>query len=87
VNAAPVKPSWPSCGRPDRHEPRMTCGYPLPCPHHTVIVDVDAQTVSVPMGQGVSVVVPPEKAGRVGEVAAALAGRRVKRDRKKRGRP
>jgi hypothetical protein len=65
----------------------MTCGYPLPCPHHTVIVDVDAQTVSVPMGQGVSVVVPPEKAGRVGEVAAALAGRRVKRDRKKRGRP
>jgi hypothetical protein len=65
----------------------MTCGYPLPCPHHTVIVDVDAQTVSVPLGQGVSVVMLPEKAGRVGEVAAALAGRRVKRDRKKRGRP
>ena len=65
----------------------MTCGYPLPCPHHTVIVDVDAQTVSVPLGQGVSVVMLPEKAGRVGEVMAALAGRRVKRDRKKRGRP
>lgn len=25
------------CERPDRHEPRIKCGYPLPCPHHTVI--------------------------------------------------
>lgn len=21
------------CKQPDRHEPRMKCGYPLPCPH------------------------------------------------------
>jgi hypothetical protein len=25
------------CTRPDRHEPRLKCGYPLPCPHHTVV--------------------------------------------------
>lgn len=26
------------CERPDRHEPGTTCGYPLPCPWHTVVV-------------------------------------------------
>lgn len=25
------------CEQPDRDEPRIQCGYPLPCPHHTVI--------------------------------------------------
>lgn len=23
------------CACPDRHEPKMVCGYPMPCPHHT----------------------------------------------------
>lgn len=23
------------CAQPDRDEPRIECGYPLPCPHHT----------------------------------------------------
>jgi len=27
----------PTCQRPDRDEPRITCGYPLPCPHHTIL--------------------------------------------------
>ena len=22
------------CGEPDRHVPKLRCGYPLPCPHH-----------------------------------------------------
>lgn len=26
------------CSAPDRHEPRLRCGYPLPCPWHTVTV-------------------------------------------------
>jgi len=28
------------CEQPDRHVPRIKCGYPLPCPHHTVFVVV-----------------------------------------------
>lgn len=24
-----------TCNAPDRHEPKLICGYPLPCPHHT----------------------------------------------------
>ena len=27
------------CQKPDRDVPGIVCGYPLPCPHHTVILD------------------------------------------------
>jgi hypothetical protein len=60
------------CTRPDRDEPRVVCGYPFPCPHHTVVVDVESQTVSVPIGDGSSMVLPADQAGRVGEIAKAL---------------
>lgn len=38
------------CTQPDRDEPRIECGYPLPCPHHTrvsgaAILDVDPRDV------------------------------------------
>lgn len=26
------------CRANDRHEPSLECGYPLPCPYHTVVV-------------------------------------------------
>lgn len=29
-----------TCKHPDRDEPRLVCGYPMPCPHHTVVIDV-----------------------------------------------
>ena len=32
-----ITPKRLFCERPDRHEPSIKCGYPLPCPHHTVI--------------------------------------------------
>lgn len=25
-----------TCAQPDRHVPKLVCGYPLPCPHHTL---------------------------------------------------
>lgn len=28
------------CQRPDRDAPKLRCGYPLPCPHHTVVLDI-----------------------------------------------
>lgn len=28
-----------TCQQPDRHEAGLVCGYPLPCPHHTVVID------------------------------------------------
>lgn len=29
-----------NCCRPDRNEPKLRCGYTLPCPYHTAILDV-----------------------------------------------
>ncbi len=29
-------PSRLTCAQPDRHVPKLVCGYPLPCPHHTL---------------------------------------------------
>lgn len=30
-----------TCHRPDRHNPKLVCGYPLPCPFHTIVVEQD----------------------------------------------
>lgn len=39
------------CERPDRHRPSLICGYPLPCPYHTVIIDTEADppTLRIPI--------------------------------------
>jgi hypothetical protein len=34
-----------NCRHPDRDFPKMVCGYPLPCPYHTVIINADAKPV------------------------------------------
>ena len=39
------------CKQPDRHVPEMICGFPLPCPYHTVIIDTTAKpvpTITIP---------------------------------------
>ena len=28
------------CDKPDVDEPKLKCGYPIPCPHHTVIMEI-----------------------------------------------
>lgn len=65
-----------SCKSPDRHDARMVCGYPLPCPFHTLVADVREQTVTVPIGSGDHITIPAESAGRVGDITKALRGRR-----------
>jgi hypothetical protein len=57
-----------TCRHPDRDCPKLMCGYPLPCPHHTVIIDEDA--VHIPLD---SDVLKSERAlQRVGDVAKAV---------------
>ena len=43
-----------TCQHPDRHCRGMVCGYPLPCPHHTAIIEVtdDRVKVDVPKSIG-----------------------------------
>ena len=40
------------CKQPDRDIPSLLCGYSLPCPYHTVIIDTSAKpvpTVTIPV--------------------------------------
>ncbi len=32
------------CQQPDRHEPKLKCGYPMPCIHHSVFVVIKDKT-------------------------------------------
>ena len=52
--------------------PKLMCGYPLPCPWHTVVVDVAAATVTIPFES--DVLKSEKKRERIGEIARALKG-------------
>lgn len=39
-----------TCKQPDRDVPKLVCGYPLPCPHHTVMINAADGSVSAPKG-------------------------------------
>lgn len=56
-----------TCNRPDRDQPKILCGYPLPCPWHTAVIHADKQppTLEVP------VAVPPRALPRLVELAAS----------------
>lgn len=64
--------TYPTCTKKDHDGFDLVCGYPLPCPYHTVTIDVAAQTVTMPVGDGVAVTLSAERAGRLGEIAQAL---------------
>jgi hypothetical protein len=58
------------CQQPDRDEPALVCGYPLPCPHHTVVIDVsgDQPRVEIPEHADAAV----RQVDKLGKVARAL---------------
>ncbi len=39
------------CNKPDRDSPETICGYPIPCPWHTVLIDISPNppTVTIPV--------------------------------------
>ena len=41
-----------TCQKPDRDEPGLVCGYPLPCPRHTVVIDMTEDRVRISGGAG-----------------------------------
>jgi hypothetical protein len=61
------------CKRPDRHNPKLECGYPRPCPHHAFELDLDREELKVPEGASV------EEASKVSAIAAALLAPAKKR--------
>lgn len=60
-----------TCPRGDRDVPGIVCGYPLPCPYHTVTIDLEPTppTVAVP----VTARVGPWQRGLLRGIAKGLA--------------
>jgi hypothetical protein len=60
-----------TCKHPDRDNTKLRCGYPLPCPHHTITVDLgaDPPTVTIPL---TSDAMRPGARRRVANVVGAL---------------
>ncbi|MBA7496139.1 hypothetical protein ES702_06737 [subsurface metagenome] len=52
-----------NCNRPDKDVPGLICGHPLPCPFHTVEVNLELMRISkaVPLKQGL-------RLGRIGKI-------------------
>ncbi len=64
----------PTCRKPDRDMPKLVCGYPLPCPYHTAIIDLGAKPVPT-----VTIPVTSDATGsleRLGDITLALSGKR-----------
>jgi len=70
-----------NCKHPDRDQPKMVCGYPLPCPFHTIVIDatrVRSTEVTIPISR--SEVLP--HAGRLLDIGDAVGRKPKKRVRK-----
>lgn len=58
-----------TCRQPDRDVPKLVCGYPLPCPHHTLVLEPDGRVLVPPRA-------PAAGAVRVRAIGKALRGKR-----------
>ena len=39
-----------TCDKPDVDCPKLVCGYPIPCPHHTYQLDIAKVELTIPQG-------------------------------------
>lgn len=62
-----------TCRHPDRDCPKLMCGYPLPCPWHTVVIDTERETVTIPF-QSDAIKSPARE--RIGDIARAISKKR-----------
>lgn len=60
------------CNKPDRDVPEIVCGYPLPCPWHTVTVDANANppTLTIPVTSPAAI--DPKLRDALKEIAQAI---------------
>ena len=65
-----MKQKHPTCRHPDRDSPKLMCGYPLPCPYHTVTVDLKSKppTITIPITRNLTC----RQEYRLSEIAEAL---------------
>lgn len=60
-----------NCQKPDHDSPHLVCGYPLPCPYHTVqvVLGNPVPVVSIPTTLKIS----PKTLGKVSAIANVLS--------------
>jgi len=56
------------CKRADRHAPKLVCGYPLPCPHHTLTIDAESNATVIPPSARLT----PKTRERISQISEAL---------------
>lgn len=57
------------CQKPDRDVPETICGYPLPCPWHTVTIHADKSPPTVEVPATVAPLMDREKLARLKQIA------------------
>jgi len=65
-----------TCRSPDHDNPKLLCGYPLPCPWHTVLINADAEPATVTIPVTSDALKSPAREI-VGAVARAVAPRAI----------
>lgn len=60
-----------TCRHPDRDVPKLLCGYPLPCPWHTVVIHADREPATVEIPLTSDVLKSPARE-RVGDIARSV---------------
>ena len=64
-----------TCRQPDRDCPKLICGYPLPCPYHTVVIHSEKQppTIEIPIDSSLLKHSGQTARARLGDIAEALS--------------
>lgn len=68
------------CKRGDRDVPELICGYPLPCPWHTVIMDETSTPPTITIPATIYRAIRPDMLRLLKEIANAIKPDSIKRD-------
>lgn len=67
------------CQRPDRDVNELICGYPLPCPWHTVVIDTRSTPPTVTIPATAAPQINPKMVGLLKRIARDIDPKTVKR--------
>jgi hypothetical protein len=73
----------PTCRHPDRDVPKLLCGYPIPCPWHTAIIDTETTPATVTIPVTSDAMKSPARE-RLGDIGRALTAKKKPKRKKAR---
>lgn len=71
-----------TCQRPDRDVSELICGYPLPCPWHTVVIDTRATPPTVTIPATAAPQINSKTLGLLKQIARDIDSKSIKKRRK-----